>query len=243
MFSLGKLSRYLPSTGKLLQPTNTFGITLSSYTNNYILSLVHTSHQPFGRAPIPNKQKNKEKVSAPAYSDEKVGKTSKAEEEAENKKRKAEEHRLKMERATRKVIPVRTQTPVFEAKFTPARIEYELEKAKKKGYLFLDEEYHPEIEKKSAETPKKLAETPKKAYREINDVVRKETPSLKRKVVEECFNTESIVNQEFYKELKPNTAHEDSKRSGVIAFKVGMTTLWDRWGIKYALTVLQVDRC
>ena len=34
-----------------------------------------------------------------------------------------------------------------------------------------------------------------------------------------------------------------SKRSGLLGYKVGMTSTWDRWGIKIPLTVIQVDRC
>jgi hypothetical protein len=160
---------------------NSFGMNMSLYSSNYFQSLVYKSQESFGRASIPKKEKKKEKISAPAYSDEKVGKTSKAEEEAENKKKKAEEHKAKLERANRKVVPIKTHSPVYENKFSKARIEHEIERTKKKGYLFFDEDFTPKDKKPETKAPAVVTET-KKAYRDLNEVVRKETPSLKRKV-------------------------------------------------------------
>jgi len=36
---------------------------------------------------------------------------------------------------------------------------------------------------------------------------------------------------------------EEGRRSGAIAMKVGMLTLYDKWGEKHAATVLKLDRC
>jgi len=34
-----------------------------------------------------------------------------------------------------------------------------------------------------------------------------------------------------------------SKRTGVLGYKLGMTSIWDKWGTLHPLTVIQVDRC
>ena len=47
------------------------------------------------------------------------------------------------------------------------------------------------------------------------------------------------MNQQF-KVDEIETPPDDSKRTGLIARKVGMTGLWDKWGTRHALTVLQV---
>ena len=41
----------------------------------------------------------------------------------------------------------------------------------------------------------------------------------------------------------PFLAPKTSVRTGLLAVKVGMTSEWDKWGVHYPLTVLQVDRC
>jgi large subunit ribosomal protein L3 len=52
----------------------------------------------------------------------------------------------------------------------------------------------------------------------------------------------SIVNNSDF-QLKPFKGSSKSRRSAVLALKQGMTAMWDKWGIRHALTVLQVDRC
>ena len=61
-----------------------------------------------------------------------------------------------------------------------------------------------------------------------------------RSTVMKYFNTEPFVNQQ-YRVRRVETPPDNVKRTGLIAKKVGMTTVWDTWGTKYALTVLQVD--
>lgn len=36
---------------------------------------------------------------------------------------------------------------------------------------------------------------------------------------------------------------DQTKRTGALAMKVGMMPLWDEWGIRHAVTVLQMDAC
>jgi hypothetical protein len=35
----------------------------------------------------------------------------------------------------------------------------------------------------------------------------------------------------------------DSKRVGALGFKVGMTSMWDKWGTHIPMSVIQLDRC
>ncbi|XP_026192197.1 50S ribosomal protein L3-2, chloroplastic [Cyclospora cayetanensis] len=44
-------------------------------------------------------------------------------------------------------------------------------------------------------------------------------------------------------DLKQITPAWNSRRCGVLAYKVGMMSLWDGWGEQHAVTVCQVDRC
>ena len=55
-------------------------------------------------------------------------------------------------------------------------------------------------------------------------------------------NMEKEINS-IFKIKKVEPSDRNTKRSGVLAFKVGMTGVWDKYGIYYPLTVLQVDRC
>jgi large subunit ribosomal protein L3 len=62
-----------------------------------------------------------------------------------------------------------------------------------------------------------------------------------------ALNEEYIINQAFYKDLKPVVPKpkygEHSRRVGVLGFKVGMMSTFDMWGYHTPLTVIQIDRC
>lgn len=52
------------------------------------------------------------------------------------------------------------------------------------------------------------------------------------------------LNEENFGDLqKTEPVDRNSKRVGLLAYKVGMTHFWDRWGRVLPCTVLQVDRC
>lgn len=50
-----------------------------------------------------------------------------------------------------------------------------------------------------------------------------------------------VTNDSF--QIAPVNPSRNCKRSAVLALKQGMTAMWDKWGVRHALTVLQVDRC
>ena len=54
---------------------------------------------------------------------------------------------------------------------------------------------------------------------------------------------EDEINKQ-YSELKASEpASRESKRAGIIGFKIGMTHFWDKWGAIVPCTVIQMDRC
>lgn len=57
------------------------------------------------------------------------------------------------------------------------------------------------------------------------------------------FNCERMVNEKFRVERREGVDPVASRRCGLIAYKVGMVSFFDKWGQLVPLTVLQVDRC
>lgn len=53
---------------------------------------------------------------------------------------------------------------------------------------------------------------------------------------------EDQINESF--ELKATQPiSRDSKRVGLVGYKIGMTHFWDKWGKLTPCTVIQMDRC
>jgi 50S ribosomal protein uL3 len=55
------------------------------------------------------------------------------------------------------------------------------------------------------------------------------------------FNRADEINKKF--ELKKVVPRKESRRVGVLGYKVGMTGTWDRWGTWFPLTVVKIDNC
>jgi large subunit ribosomal protein L3 len=68
--------------------------------------------------------------------------------------------------------------------------------------------------------------------------VAKEKELEKAKVV--YHNAIPEVNKPF--EIKKVEPNKHSRRVGLLGYKMGMTSTWDRWGIRFPLTVIKVDR-
>lgn len=76
-----------------------------------------------------------------------------------------------------------------------------------------------------------------------NDFVKKDTPQFSNKVHKIYGNVEDIVNAKYQGQIsKVENPSLNSRRLGLLSYKIGMTNMWDKWGRFIPLTVLHVDR-
>lgn len=65
---------------------------------------------------------------------------------------------------------------------------------------------------------------------------------MRKKVVEDyVWNSELVVNSQF--QVEQGERDLGSRRTGLLGYKVGMTSHWTKWGQQVPLTIIQVDRC
>ena len=57
------------------------------------------------------------------------------------------------------------------------------------------------------------------------------------------MNVERIHNEKFDIKLREQKSSELSRRCGILGYKVGMTSEYDKWGVYQTLTVIHIDRC
>jgi hypothetical protein len=225
------------------------------------MSLTSLGMAHFAKYSKPMKQpKKKEKKVSVSLSDEKAAKLSKAEEEMENERKKREAERLKAERERKKKYPIITQSKALEKKISQTDLdELQFSQIKllegvgaalrKKAQV--EAERKPEVKGKYQERVEsalsqnqKIPANVQEFFPTPNDFEKVEQTRLRKKVKKEFFNTEGIINSRFRGGIKRIPEPKPfSKRSGVLAYKVGMTGTWDRWGTRIPLTVLQIDRC
>lgn len=187
MFNLGKLTkvfytfRNIPACSNALKPTF-----LAPMTH---MSLLDINKQYFGIKPKKTPpRKIKEKTKSAALTDEKAAKLSKAEEEAEIKRKKMEAERAKLDRHKRPESPIKTQDDTLERKITNKGLLILQEKLRRQRLGLDDDEEVPQ----QAETSKVVEEgkgrqvkIPALSRFTPNTRQRKERPSLRRKVGKE----------------------------------------------------------
>jgi len=188
MFNLGKLTklfytfRNIPACSNALKPT--FLAPMSH------MSLLDVNKQYFGIKPKKTPpRKIKEKTKSAALTDEKAAKMSKAEEEAEAKRKRMEAERAKLDKHKKPESHVRTQDYTLEQKITDKGLLILQEKLRRQRLGLDDDE---EIPEGGAKVVEEETQGRKVRYRPIsrftpNNMPRKEKPSLRNKVSKEVF--------------------------------------------------------
>jgi hypothetical protein len=199
------------------------------------------------------KPKTVERKTGIALSDEKSAKLAK-EEEAQEKKKKIEAEKRRIERAKIKKLPVKTFDTQFETKISDAKIErMALEQTQKLFGISAANKQRKELDaqkrnKKKTPTELYLEQVHEKVNqgKELHEILPNpnsfepvDKARLRRKVLIHCWNSEEVVNAK--SEVKKiENPPDNSVRTGILARKVGMTAMWDCWGKIIPLTALQV---
>ncbi|EGR34111.1 hypothetical protein IMG5_023250 [Ichthyophthirius multifiliis] len=212
---------------KLLQKYTKFTNTLPTYISFN-----------FSKWSKPKKSsKPKQRKVGYAISDEKAAKLSQSENEIEQKK--AKEKALQTDQF-KPEKHIKTQIADYDQQLTDDRL------------FSLLSDYNFRFQGKRLVQPKKTPEQiqefqkieeKKIIYPNPNSIPQKQPPGLFRKADVVYFNPENLVNQKFKSQLKPISPTKTSKRTGVLGYKLGMTSIWDKWGTLVPLTVIQLDRC
>ena len=139
-----------------------------------------------GRPKQPKTGRTKEVVKSAALSDEKSAKLSKAEEEAEAKKKKMEAERARLQALKAPELPMKTHDITLESRIGKVQLKQMVEKIRRER-LGIPEDVALELEKK----PKKVQTTGEKVIKQeivsqsqltLNTIPKRERPSLRNKV-------------------------------------------------------------
>jgi len=189
MFNLGKLTKLFYTCRNIPVASNAGKGHILPATS--CVSLFDMNKQFFAGRPKQHKDfSKKEVVKSLAMSDEKSGKISKVEEEAEMKRKKLEAERAKRKALEGPEAPIKDQLLNSEAKITKKTLEKLVEKMKKERLgLPEDAELEPKPKAKfrgekieRVKKEKVVREFPEKEIMTLNTYKKRERPSLRRKV-------------------------------------------------------------